>query len=357
MPSPYMSRDLDHGYSANNGLQTFPEMDAFALYNVPAGSVAGSPTWTTQSNGFVGTDTSPSLSYTSQDTRSLNSSQGSWTAIGPRAATFPMARNVSGMSTDLPLQSTPLGYMPGYPMPDKQGPRISHVMKPVVNRVSPPRTAMPMQTQVMSPRMSGSTYHRGQPMARGPMINPGYPVPGPQDNLPGSRHAQMMPGRMTSPCGPSPNDIRSLARTSPEQKFLMDPIEKFLGDYLVFPAEDQFGLPSSNVTFPGPPHSSPYTQPWPEASAQTTAVGLPDDLFFQSSMQFVPAQAPAPARRPSIVSSNDIDLEEGRYRTDPLYNRCAGPDGLYHCPFYHEGCHHNPTKLKCNYEYDLSASS
>ena len=48
------------------------------------------------------------------------------------------------------------------------------------------------------------------------------------------------------------------------------------------------------------------------------------------------------------------ESEEGRNRTHAFYRR--GPsadDGLYHCPFESDlNCTHQPTKLKCNHEYE-----
>ena len=47
--------------------------------------------------------------------------------------------------------------------------------------------------------------------------------------------------------------------------------------------------------------------------------------------------------------------DEGRDRTHPLYSEGPKPDGMYHCPFVAKeaNCPHKPTKLKCNYEYEL----
>lgn len=55
---------------------------------------------------------------------------------------------------------------------------------------------------------------------------------------------------------------------------------------------------------------------------------------------------------PSSASEND----EGRHRTHPLYAMEPEADGLYHCPYKADNpdCGHKPTKLKCNYEYELS---
>ncbi|QIW95004.1 hypothetical protein AMS68_000522 [Peltaster fructicola] len=49
--------------------------------------------------------------------------------------------------------------------------------------------------------------------------------------------------------------------------------------------------------------------------------------------------------------SNHTEPDEGRHRTDPLYNQEPAADGLYHCPFEgKESCNHAPNKLKCNYD-------
>lgn len=56
---------------------------------------------------------------------------------------------------------------------------------------------------------------------------------------------------------------------------------------------------------------------------------------------------------PPIKSAASGDVDEGRHRNHPLYAKGPERDGNYHCPFkVKEGCPHNPTKLKCNYEYD-----
>jgi len=50
--------------------------------------------------------------------------------------------------------------------------------------------------------------------------------------------------------------------------------------------------------------------------------------------------------------------DDGRHRTHPYYSRPAQADGRYHCPWKvqrsEDQCKHEPTKLKCNYEYEVS---
>lgn len=62
---------------------------------------------------------------------------------------------------------------------------------------------------------------------------------------------------------------------------------------------------------------------------------------------------------PSQSSSAQASLEEAEgklARTHPLYQAQPQDDELYHCPNEGQaGCTHKPTKLKCNYEYDLSS--
>lgn len=56
----------------------------------------------------------------------------------------------------------------------------------------------------------------------------------------------------------------------------------------------------------------------------------------------------------NVSASLTSESDEGRYRTDPLYSRGPSADGLYYCPFEDDkeaSCKHQPTKLKCNYEY------
>jgi hypothetical protein len=57
----------------------------------------------------------------------------------------------------------------------------------------------------------------------------------------------------------------------------------------------------------------------------------------------------------SVPASHTSESDEGRHRTHPLYSEGPRPDGLYHCPYKAKdpNCPHKPTKLKCNYEYDL----
>ena len=58
---------------------------------------------------------------------------------------------------------------------------------------------------------------------------------------------------------------------------------------------------------------------------------------------------------PAIAAAVPSEIDEGRHRTHPLYNEGPHDDGLYHCPFKSDpSCQHNPTKLKCNYEYDTT---
>ena len=56
----------------------------------------------------------------------------------------------------------------------------------------------------------------------------------------------------------------------------------------------------------------------------------------------------------SVANSLTSENDEGRYRTHKLYNESPKADGMYHCPYKNEDphCQHEPTKLKCNYEYD-----
>ena len=58
---------------------------------------------------------------------------------------------------------------------------------------------------------------------------------------------------------------------------------------------------------------------------------------------------------PSVPTSHTSENDEGRHRTHPLYSEGPRSDGLYHCPYKAKdpNCPHKPTKLKCNYEYDL----
>lgn len=65
----------------------------------------------------------------------------------------------------------------------------------------------------------------------------------------------------------------------------------------------------------------------------------------------VPSQS-----RSAATSVHSGDLDEGRHRNHPLYAKGPEPDGMYHCPFKaKESCPHRPTKLKCNYEYDIKS--
>lgn len=76
-------------------------------------------------------------------------------------------------------------------------------------------------------------------------------------------------------------------------------------------------------------------------------VNAVDSSFLQDSTTAtygMPIAAPAPA-----------ETDEGRHRSHPLYNEGPSADGLYHCPYEKEPhCQHKPTKLKCNYEYELA---
>ena len=64
----------------------------------------------------------------------------------------------------------------------------------------------------------------------------------------------------------------------------------------------------------------------------------------------------APTQETSAVNAGSAsDTDEGRHRTHPLYAKEPEADGLYHCPYKADNsdCGHKPTKLKCNYEYEL----
>ena len=60
------------------------------------------------------------------------------------------------------------------------------------------------------------------------------------------------------------------------------------------------------------------------------------------------------SQRSSTANSLAGESDEGRYRTHPLYSEGPKADGKYHCPYKNKdpNCQHQPTKLKCNYEYD-----
>lgn len=60
------------------------------------------------------------------------------------------------------------------------------------------------------------------------------------------------------------------------------------------------------------------------------------------------------SQRSSTANSLASENDEGRHRTHPLYSEGPKADGKYHCPYKNKdpNCQHEPTKLKCNYEYD-----
>lgn len=73
-------------------------------------------------------------------------------------------------------------------------------------------------------------------------------------------------------------------------------------------------------------------------------------------IQMMPPPAPPEEgkRRDSVQTSYpSVHNDESGQRTDPLYKAHPHPtDKLYHCPFRARGeCKHEPTTLKCNYEY------
>lgn len=83
-------------------------------------------------------------------------------------------------------------------------------------------------------------------------------------------------------------------------------------------------------------------------SATVSNASLGELGFYPTKVEQAAAHPVTSATTPSLPSEND----EGRYRNHPLYSEGPRADGLYHCPFGKDdpSCHHEPTKLKCNYE-------
>ena len=90
----------------------------------------------------------------------------------------------------------------------------------------------------------------------------------------------------------------------------------------------------------------------PISSSNVSAEDVKPALSTSSRSQ----QPPSSTRDTSTMAAvGHTDHDEGRYRTHALYGEGPKADGLYHCPFEsNANCQHKPTKLKCNYEYDLS---
>lgn len=91
----------------------------------------------------------------------------------------------------------------------------------------------------------------------------------------------------------------------------------------------------------------------PQTSVTATAGRLP--LHVQEAAM-APMQHLGLDRTYNTGQTSEDD--DGRHRTHPYYSRPAQVDGLYHCPWKvrqsEDQCKHEPTKLKCNYEYEVS---
>ncbi|KAK5170426.1 uncharacterized protein LTR77_005014 [Saxophila tyrrhenica] len=112
--------------------------------------------------------------------------------------------------------------------------------------------------------------------------------------------------------------------------------------------EDGSYMPGSALSYPTPASmSGSYQAVLPQPEGQS-----------QSGSQY----AGGVAQSPLVDITNQAastERDECRYRTDPLYARGPYADGMYRCPFAEKdpSCGHQPTKLKCNYEYEPTRPS
>jgi hypothetical protein len=88
----------------------------------------------------------------------------------------------------------------------------------------------------------------------------------------------------------------------------------------------------------------------------TVTSGVPADV--KPLVSIPPQDLKCVSQGSSVATSLASESDEGRHRNHPLYNEGPKADGLYHCPYKAKDptCPHKPTKLKCNYEYDLPST-
>lgn len=363
----YMPEDYDAGDVLDDGPFARTDLDAFMIFNAPQGQIDTVPAWTSHTHGFVGTDMTSSLSYMSQSPRSLHTipdGQPTWNSPAHTHTSAPMVRNASGMSTGISVPSGPPGSLPGhvfvpgtqtlhtgYAQMSAAGHNASHVFKSgqpqgrqPVRSTTGQASSHPNVQQTMihaGPvpyRPSMMTYSNGsRPVNTPPGMSP-YPLVGPHSFAPSYRGGSMLAG-------------------PPLRGPILDPIAEDFSNLIDFPPEDPYPAVTSSTPILGSLRPTSYSGSWLVPASPGTPTNITNNHIHPMLVSLDTPQSRPLSRQPSVLAAHGRDAEEGRYRTDPLYNRRVEADGLYHCPFLRsENCGHAPTKLKCNYEYDFATN-
>lgn len=215
--------------------------------------------------------------------------------------------------------------------PSVQGQHTSHAPSPSVSSAASqpsggPQHAIAQTTESILPRAM-----------QGPQMPPGSH---------GAHHAQIytQPSASSQASAPAPSTV--------------DPIAQDFSDFIHFDQEEHsipqaqlrsdqtFYIDTRLVTNSLTSYAAAFDmQPNPHPSVDITDAMVPSAQ--DASATYLVAG--------SANSSMATESEEGRHRSHPLYAAEPKEDGLFHCPYKANdpNCPHKPTKLKCNYEYDL----
>lgn len=188
------------------------------------------------------------------------------------------------------------------------------------------------------------------------------PQAGPPVTSPASGPVVLSGNQIARPA-PAFTQSTGASQASASAPFMMDPTAQDFSDFIHFDQEEHATSPEHT--------RSEYAERMHQTYCETNSVvSYTQGFDVQSVLCAVPMDSQVmmshPEQDPHAIYSGSsaensmlaTESEEGRHRSHPLYAAEPQADGLFHCPYKAKdpNCPHKPTKLKCNYEYDLSFS-
>lgn len=297
------------------------------------------------------------------------------------AWSYPGPLNYSG--ADVPTSVPGLGFTP---LSDQSSYSLAYTMAPTSAIVPGTHGPLfyPQGGQVAYPKRSASYPHTApmrpiRPRADGSTVS-SQSVHGQQQaerpQMPASHGSQYTVSSVSSAAG-HPRTVASCASSGPMQtantvpsvpcgytgygapaSLVSDPTDEDFSAYIHYDHEDHSAPMGAMrleklclVSFRDTDSLSSFTSNYGISSTLPAGVqesAKPNVPVVQPTRKAISQGSSAPT---SLTSEND----EGRHRTHPLYSEGPHSDGLYYCPYKAKdpNCPHKPTKLKCNYEYDL----